>query len=111
MRFAYLRKVFELTRWSEEMATIGRDRQKAFFAFALRLIREYFVMNIKQQGLIYLNEKEKEWGKKFAPYINERNIMPYTLAFETGIKHISMNGNPRIIFLDTALRMVRLIKR
>lgn len=111
MRFAYQRKVFELTRWAEEMGTLGRDRQKAFFAFALRLIREYFVMNIKQQGLNYLNETEKNWGKNFAPFINERNIIPLANAFEEGIKHISMNGNPRIIFMDTGLRMVRLIKR
>jgi len=111
MRFAYLRQVFELTRWAEEMATLGRDRQKAFFAFALRLIREYFMMNMNRSSLIYMKQEEKEWGNKFAPFINERNIIPFAKEFELGIKHISMNGNPKIIFLDTALRMVRLIKR
>lgn len=111
MRFAYTRQVFELTQWAEEMATLGRDRQKAFFAFALRLIREYFVMNMNRYNMVYMNQEEKEWGYKFAPFINERNIIPFAKEFETGIKHISMNGNPRIIFLDTALRMVRLIKR
>ncbi len=111
MRFAYMRQVFELTRWAEEMATLGRDRQKAFFAFALRLIREYFVMNMNRSNMIYMNREEKDWGTKFAPFINERNIIPFAKEFELGIKHISMNGNPRIIFLDTALRMVRLIKR
>lgn len=111
MRFAYTRQVFELTQWAEEMATLGRDRQKAFFAFALRLIREYFVMNMNRYNMVYMNQEEKEWGNKFAPFINERNIIPFAKEFETGIKHISMNGNPRIIFLDTALRMVRLIKR
>jgi len=111
MRFAYLRQVFELTRWAEEMATLGRDRQKAFFAFALRLIREYFMMNMNRSNLIYMKQDEKEWGNKFAPFINERNIISFAKEFELGIKHISMNGNPRIIFLDTALRMVRLIKR
>jgi DNA polymerase-3 subunit delta' len=111
MRFAYMREVYELTRWAEEMATLGRDRQKAFFAFALRLIREYFVMNMNRSKMVYMNQEEKEWGTKFAPFINERNIIPFAKEFELGIKHISMNGNPRIIFLDTALRMVRLIKR
>ncbi len=111
MRFAYMREVYELTQWAEEMAALGRDRQKAFFAFALRLIREYFMMNMNRSNLIYLKEEEKEWGNKFAPFINERNIIPFAREFELGIKHISMNGNPRIIFLDNALRMVRLIKR
>jgi DNA polymerase-3 subunit delta' len=57
-----------------------------------------------------MNSDEKDWGKRFSPFINERNIASFTNEFELAIKHISMNGNPRIIFLDTALRMVRLIK-
>ena len=111
MRFAYKREVKELVDWAEEMGRIGRDRQKSFFNFALRMVREYFVMNMKKPSLIYLNEEEKNWGKNFAPFINERNIVPFAKEFELGIKHISMNGNARIIFLDTALRMVRLIKK
>lgn len=111
MRFAYKREVLELIRWSDEMAQIGRDKQKSFFSFALRLLREYFVMNMNHSNLVYLNSEEKNWGQQFAPFINERNIVPFSKEFELGIKHISMNGNPRIIFLDTALRMVRLIKR
>ncbi len=111
MRQAYKREVVAQIQWAEEMAKIGRDKQKAFFAFALRLIREYFVFNMKRSNMVYLNRQEKEWGKQFAPFINERNIVAFFNEFETGIKHISWNGNPRIIFLDTALRMVRLIKR
>lgn len=111
MRQAYKREVLQQIRWADEMAKIGRDKQKAFFAFALRLIREYFVSNMKRNGMVYMNQQEKDWGKQFAPFINERNIVAFFNEFEKGITHISWNGNPRIIFLDTALRMVRLIKR
>ena len=111
MRQAYKREVLQQIRWADEMAKIGRDKQKAFFAFALRLIREYFVSNMKRNSMVYLNQQEKDWGKQFAPFINERNIVAFFNEFEKGITHISWNGNPRIIFLDTALRMVRLIKR
>ncbi|MCK5730698.1 MAG: DNA polymerase III subunit [Draconibacterium sp.] len=111
MRYAYKREVLEQIEWANEMASIGRDKQKAFFSFALRIIREYFVMNMKQSNLVYLKKEEKEWGARFAPFINERNIMSFFSEFELAIKHISMNGNPRIIFMDTALRMVRLIKQ
>lgn len=110
MRFAYTREVKELIEWAEEMAGIGRDRQKSFFSFALRLIREYFILNINRSNLNFLNKEEKSWGAKFAPFINERNVIAFRKEFEQGIQHISWNGNPRIIFLDTALRMVRLIK-
>ena len=66
---------------------------------------------MKQSNIVYLKKEEKEWGSRFAPFINERNIVQFYNEFELGIKHISMNGNPRIIFMDTALRMVRLIKK
>jgi DNA polymerase-3 subunit delta' len=111
MRFAYSRQVLELMSWADEMAQVGRDKQKSFFDLALRLVREYFIFNMKKMNLVYLNREEQEWGKRFAPFINERNIIPISQEFEMAIKHIAMNGNPRIIFLDTALRMVRLIKR
>lgn len=111
MRFAYKREVIPLIKWAEEMASIGRDRQKAYFNSALRLAREYFVMNLKNKDLVYLKSNEKSWGNQFAPFINERNIVALANEFELGIKHISMNGSPKIIFMDTALRMVRLIKR
>lgn len=111
MRYAYKPEINKLLEWSEEMARIGRDRQKSFFIFALRLIREYFMMNLNKPRLLYLNEKEKAWGENFAPFINERNIIPFSKEFERGIKHISMNGNPRIIFLDTALRTAKLIRK
>jgi DNA polymerase-3 subunit delta' len=111
MRCAYKREIIALMSWAEEMATIGRDRQKAFFASALRLVREYFIMNLKNNSLTYLKQDEIKWGNQFAPYINERNIIPFAEEFEKGIKHIAANGNPKIIFLDTALKMVRLIKR
>ena len=111
MRFAYMQQIPGLMEWAEDMASIGRDRQKAFFSFALRLVREFFIMNFNMPGLVYLTTEEATWGEKFSPFINERNVIPFFKEFESGIHHISINGNPRIIFLDTALRMVRLIKR
>jgi DNA polymerase-3 subunit delta' len=93
------------------MAAIGRDKQKAFFAFASRLVREYFMMNFNNSEMVYLSEEEKNWGKQFAPFINEQNVIQLYNEFETGTKQIAWNGQPRIIFLDTALRMVRLIRK
>jgi DNA polymerase-3 subunit delta' len=111
MRQAYKREVLAQMEWADEMAAIGRDKQKAFFAFASRLVREYFMMNFNNSEMVYLNEEEKNWGKQFAPFINEQNVIQLYNEFETATKQIAWNGQPRIIFLDTALRMVRLIKK
>ncbi len=111
MRAAYTIDVPGLINWSEEMAKIGREKQKNFLNYALRLIREYFVFNLKNNQLVYLNRQEEAWGKDFSPYINERNIQWMASEFELAYKQIGMNGNPRIIFTDIALKMVKMIKK
>jgi DNA polymerase III subunit delta' len=104
-------KILDLMKWADDMAGLGREKQKNFFEFSLRLIREYFFLNFKNDELVRLNKNEMEWGKKFSPFINERNIIPISSEFDLGFKHIAMNGNARIIFLDTALKMVRLVRQ
>ena len=98
-------------QWAQDLAGIGREKQKKFFEYALRLAREYFVLNMHQDDLVYLNNQEAFWGERFSPFINERNIVRISSEFELAYQHISMNGNPRIIFLDIALKMAKLIKK
>ena len=111
MRLAYSRKIVELMELAEELAGIGREKQKDFFIYALHLMREYFMMNFKKPALTYLYKEEQDWGKDFSPFINERNIIPLARVFEEGHLHISRNGNSKIIFADVALTIVRLIRR
>ena len=111
MRHAWKAEVLELLTLAEELTELGRERQKEFFLYLLQLIREYFTMNLGNPSLLYLTRSEKEFGVKFARFINERNIIPFKELFEEGYRHISMNGNARIIFTDTLLKIVRLIRR
>lgn len=111
MRYAYKPDTLELIQWADGLSGIGREKQKGFFIFALRLLREYFVLNMDQPALNYLNKEEKGWGQKFSPFVNERNIIQMNAEFELAFKHISMNGNPRILFLDIALRTAKLIRK
>ncbi|NQU85006.1 MAG: DNA polymerase III subunit delta [Mariniphaga sp.] len=111
MRAAYMIETIGLIEWADELAGIGREKQKSFFEYAIRLAREYFILNLKNNELVYLNNEEKEWGQKFSPFVNERNITLISSEFDLAYKHISMNGNPRIIFMDIALKMAKFIKK
>ena len=101
----------ELFDWVSELAEIGRERQKSFLLYALGQVRENFVYNLKNPKLVYMDEEEQAFSSRFSPFINERNIMPITEELEKSVLHISMNGNPRIIFTDMALRIVKLIRK
>ncbi|MGQ8337245.1 DNA polymerase III subunit delta' [Sunxiuqinia sp. A32] len=111
MRFSYGRKFLDLFQWVNEVSGIGRERQKVFLQYALGLVRENFVNNLKNRELIFMDEEEQAFSSRFSPFINERNIMPISDELERAFQHIAMNGNPRIIFTDLSLKIVKLIRK
>jgi DNA polymerase-3 subunit delta' len=111
MRFSYGRKFLDLFKWADQVAAIGREKQKSLLAYFLDLLRENFIYNLKNQSLTFMNTSEEEFSKRFSPFINERNIQELTEVFETAIAHIGMNGNARIIFTDVAFKITKLIRK
>lgn len=103
--------ILEILDVAEELAAIGRERQKDFFQYAMQMTREFFIMNMQKPSLVFMNRPEKEFGNKFSPFINERNVSLFNQLFEEGYHHISRNGNPKIIFTDTLLSIIRIIRK
>ena len=112
MRFAWKRDINSIINWSEEMALTGREAQKNFISFSLRLLRENLMLSLGQlkNDLVFLTGEEADFSGKFHPSINQNNIFPLTEEFNLGYSHIEANGNARIIFLDLALKVTRLIR-
>ncbi len=109
MRLAYQRKVKDLKAWSERMATMGRERQKRFLEYFLRLIRENFMYNFQQSELCYMTQREEDFAKNFARFVNEANILPITDLANLAIRDIGQNANAKIVFFDFALKMIVLL--
>ena len=110
MRLCYGRKILEVKDWVEEMAKVGRERQKSFFQYAQRLVRENFIMNFQNTELNYLTPEEQGFSARFAPFINERNIIPLMEEFDLAEKHIAQNVNARMVFFDLSLKLIMLLK-
>ncbi|MCF8361587.1 MAG: DNA polymerase III subunit delta' [Prolixibacteraceae bacterium] len=110
MRVTFKRDWDGIFSWSENMAGIGRERQKSFLSYCMRMVRENFIMNFKRPDLVFLNEQEKGFSENFSPFINERNIIPFSEELEKAYRDIAQNGNPKLIFLDFSLKVVKLIR-
>ena len=110
MRNGYGRKLKEILTWSEEMAGIGRVRQMSLLKYCGELLRENFLHNLKESDLIYMDDQENEFSKKFAPFINEKNVILLFREFESAFADISMNGNAKLIFTDLGLKVSKLIR-
>ena len=109
MRLAYQRNVREMKHWSENINSYGREKQKRFLTYFLRLIRESFVYNFQQPELSYMTSQEEAFTANFARFVNENNILQITELANKAIRDISQNANGKIVFFDMALQMIVLL--
>ena len=109
MRQAYQRHVKELKRWSDTMATLGREKQKRFLEYFLRLVRENFMYNFRKEELCYMTQQEEQFAKNFARFINEANVIPMSELANRALRDIGQNANAKIVFFDFALQMIMLL--
>lgn len=105
------RSLKDLKLWSEDMSKMGREQSKKYLSYAQRLVRENFVLNIGQEDLNYLAPGESEFSRKFAPFINHKNIVFFMEELELAERHIEQNVNAKLVFLDLALKSIVLFKK
>lgn len=110
MRLSYRNDILGLLNWAEEMAGMGRERQKTFLVYAERLVRENFMLNLKLNEVVYLGFEEYEWAQKFSAFINKDNVFELYKQLNDCIPQIAQNGNAKIIFSDLVLKVKELIR-
>jgi DNA polymerase III subunit delta' len=112
MRFAWKRDIISIINWAEDISTTGREAQKNFIIFSMRLLRENLMLSLDQMknNLVFLTGEEASFADKFHPFINQNNIYSLNEEFNLVYTHIEANGNAKIVFLDLALKVTRLIR-
>lgn len=111
MRLAYLRNIHDLKKWSEVVATFGREKQKRMLDYFNHMIRESFMYNFRNEELVYMTEDEENFAKNFARFINEANIVDIFNLFDECKRYIAQNANAKIVFFDLALKIIVLLIR
>lgn len=109
-RQSFERNIRGMRNWSDDAYELGRERQRRMLKYFLRMIRESFMYNFRIPELNYMTEEEENFVRRFAPYVNEANIIEMSDLMAEGIRDIGQNANARIVFFDTALRMTRLLR-
>lgn len=111
MRKCYGKEIIEIQKWTEKMASWGRERLKDFLTYGLRMIRENFMLNLKQDQISYMSKKEAEFSERFSAFIHRGNVSEMAREFELAIEHVEANGYARLILLDLAIKNILLLKR
>jgi DNA polymerase III subunit delta' len=111
MRMCYQAKVPDVIGWVEDISKIGREKQKSFFDYSLEMVRECLLLNYApDKNLNRINKNEGDFLKKFSPFIHGANCISITDEFNKASRDIERNANPKILFLDLSLRMMKLLR-
>jgi len=106
------RVVSDLIKWSDEIAAIGREKQKLFLNHCMELFRQALLLNYSTSELVYMEPKVDNFKlKNFAPFVNEHNILEIYQEIEDATYHIERNGNAKMIFTDLSIKLTRLIHK
>ncbi len=111
MRNSWSRDVKNMKVKAEFFASLGREKQKSFLAYAQRLIRENFLYRLQLPEINYLNKAEAAFSVKFSPFVNDRNIISFMDDLALGERHIEQNVNPRMVFFDLSMKIAVLLKK
>ena len=102
----------DLIKWSETIATIGREPQKRFLNYCIDMFRQALLLNYQAPSLVYYQPQiEKFKLENFASFVNDKNIIQIFEQLSDAIYHIERNGNPKIILTDLSIKLTRLIHK
>ena len=109
MRFCYLNDTAKILKWVEQRASLGREKQKSFLQFGLKMFRLSVVNNYGATDLIRLDDEQQKFIDGFSPFINHHNALKIVGAFDDAILHLERNANPKILFADLSFNLSRLM--
>ena len=109
----------EMVLWAERLAgasafegkKFGRKDQTHFIHYALHFLREITVLCFDKHRDARLLDQEKETAQKLAAYLNFDQIRMIVMLLDEVAYFIERNANPKILFLDTSIRIHKIMRQ
>lgn len=100
----------ELLRWTDEFARLGRENQKQFLQYGLHFLRELMALVVGGNTSLRLPPEELASAQNMAKVLDFEKITQLAALFNDNIYFIERNANPKILVLDTAIQINRILK-
>lgn len=111
LRMGYGNRVLDLTAFVDQAATWGRENQKNFLKYGISFLRECSLLLSGADELVKLPARALETAKKLSTHVLDLNMAGAIITeLEKAHYHIERNANPKILFLDVSLQLVKIIK-
>jgi DNA polymerase-3 subunit delta' len=110
LRYCFANKGFELMDFADGLAKLGRENQKNFMRYGINFVRECCMILAGAENLVHLPPGELETAKKMCAVMPLPAAEAIILILEKAHYHIERNANPKILFLDVSLQIVKVLK-
>ena len=111
LRMGYGNRVLDLTAFVEQLAGWGRENQKNFLKYGISFLRECSLLLSGAEDLVKLPSSALDTAKKLSAHVLDLNMADAIISeLEKAHYHIERNANPKILFLDVSLQLVKIIK-
>jgi DNA polymerase-3 subunit delta' len=105
LRKCYRGNGVDLVRWTEAFAKLGRENQKQFLQYGLHFLRELLAYTISSTTALRLRQEELNTAHNMAKVLNFDKISRISMLINDNVYYIERNANPKILFLDTSLKI------
>jgi len=110
MLLCFDNKIIELVGFSGEISRIGRENQKDFLLYALKVIGYCSDLVFGNGEQVTAEGEELKFLKKISAYINPSNFVRFYELFNNALYHVERNAHPQTLFLDLSLKSARLFQ-
>lgn len=111
MRLCYKKGSLDgIKTWVEKISKFGREKQKSFLNYSLRMVRESLLLNYGDESLVKILHNEEQFLSKFSPFIHLRNAILIQEKINQAIYEIERNAHSANLFADLSLKMSTYLK-
>jgi len=111
LRMGYGNRVLDMIAFTEQLAGWGRENQKNFLKYGISFLRECSLILSGAEELVKLPARTLDTAKKLSTHVLDLPMAEAIInELEKAHYHIERNANPKILFLDVSLQLVKTIK-
>ncbi|MES2829154.1 MAG: hypothetical protein V4687_13405 [Bacteroidota bacterium] len=111
LRMGYGNRVLDLTGFVDQVATWGRENQKNFLKYGISFMRECSLLLSGADDLVKLPPLAMQTAKKLSTHVLDLTMTDAIVSeLEKAHYHVERNANPKILFLDVSLQLVKIIR-
>jgi len=110
LRLCFANKGLDILPFVDQLAKMGRENQKNFLRYGISFIRECCLLIAGAGSLVHLPANELETAQKMTNVMNISMAEAISAELEKAHYHVERNANPKILFLDVSLQIIKTLK-